>query len=65
VAGKPRTNILTLRDPPIIYPIALTKESSNPDAQAFLNYIRSPAARPAFDRQGFTVLQCSRVTGRP
>jgi molybdate transport system substrate-binding protein len=42
--------------PPIIYPIALTKESSNPDAQAFLNYLRSPAARAAFERQGFTVL---------
>jgi molybdate transport system substrate-binding protein len=42
--------------PPIIYPIALTKDSTNPDAQAFLNYLRSPAARPAFERQGFTVL---------
>jgi molybdate transport system substrate-binding protein len=42
--------------PPIIYPIALTKDSANPDAQAFLNYIKSPAARPAFERQGFTVL---------
>jgi molybdate transport system substrate-binding protein len=42
--------------PPIIYPIALTKESANPDAQAFLNYLRSPTARTAFERQGFTVL---------
>ena len=42
--------------PPIIYPIALTKESANPEAQAFLNYLRSPAARAAFERQGFTVL---------
>ena len=42
--------------PPIIYPIALTKESTNPDAQTFLNYLRSPAARAAFERQGFTVL---------
>jgi molybdate transport system substrate-binding protein len=42
--------------PPIIYPIALTKDSANADAQAFLSYIRSPAARPAFERQGFTVL---------
>jgi len=42
--------------PPIIYPIALTKDSANADAQAFLNYIKSPAARPAFERQGFTVL---------
>jgi molybdate transport system substrate-binding protein len=42
--------------PPIVYPIALTKESTNPEARAFLNYLRSPAARPAFERQGFTVL---------
>jgi molybdate transport system substrate-binding protein len=42
--------------PPIIYPIALTKESTHPDAQAFLNFLRSPAARPAFERQGFTVM---------
>ena len=42
--------------PPIVYPVALTKESQNADAQAFLAYIRSPAARPAFERQGFTIL---------
>ena len=42
--------------PPIIYPIALTKESTNSDAQAFLSHVRSPAARAAFERQGFTVL---------
>jgi molybdate transport system substrate-binding protein len=42
--------------PPIIYPAALTKESANADAQAFLAYMRSPAARPAFERQGFTFL---------
>jgi molybdate transport system substrate-binding protein len=42
--------------PPIIYPIAMTKDSSKPEAQAFLAYIRSPAARPAFERQGFTIL---------
>ena len=42
--------------PPIIYPVALTKESTNADAQAFLSYLRSPAARAAFERQGFTVL---------
>jgi molybdate transport system substrate-binding protein len=42
--------------PPIIYPIALTRTSTNPDARAFLSYIRSAAARPAFERQGFTVL---------
>jgi molybdate transport system substrate-binding protein len=42
--------------PPIIYPVAATKDSTNPDALAFLNFIKSPAARPAFEKQGFTVL---------
>ena len=42
--------------PPITYPIALTRTSTNPDARAFLSYVRSPAAKPAFERQGFTVL---------
>jgi molybdate transport system substrate-binding protein len=45
--------------PPIIYPVALTKESTSPDALAFLNFIRSPAVRPAFERQGFTVVAAS------
>ena len=40
--------------PPIIYPAALIKESRNPDAAALLTYLRSPAARGAFERQGFT-----------
>jgi molybdate transport system substrate-binding protein len=43
--------------PPIIYPVALTKDSSNASAVEFLKYLRSPAAKPAFERQGFTVLE--------
>lgn len=42
--------------PPIVYPVAITTESRNPDAAAFLAYLRGPAARAAFERQGFTVL---------
>jgi molybdate transport system substrate-binding protein len=42
--------------PPIIYPIALTKDSTHPDAVALLSFIRSAAVRPIFERQGFTVL---------
>jgi len=42
--------------PPIVYPAAVLKENSNPEAAAFLNYLRSPAARAAFEKQGFTVL---------
>jgi molybdate transport system substrate-binding protein len=43
--------------PPIIYPVALTKDSSSVSAAEFLKYLRSPAAKPAFARQGFTVLE--------
>lgn len=43
--------------PPIIYPAAMTKDSNNASAADFLKYIRSPAARRAFERQGFTVLE--------
>ena len=42
--------------PPIVYPVAITKDSANPDAAAFLAFLRGPAARAAFERQGFTVL---------
>ncbi len=42
--------------PPIIYPIALTAASKNPDASEFLAFLESPVARPAFQKQGFTVL---------
>jgi molybdate transport system substrate-binding protein len=43
--------------PPIIYPMALVATSTNPDAMAFAAYLRSPAARPLFEKQGFTVLE--------
>ena len=42
--------------PPIIYPAALTKDSKNADAKAFLDFLRSAKARTAFEKQGFTVL---------
>ncbi|MBN9061368.1 MAG: molybdate ABC transporter substrate-binding protein [Rhizobiales bacterium 65-9] len=42
--------------PPIIYPVAVMKDSTNADAAAFLSYLRGPAARTAFEKQGFTVL---------
>ena len=42
--------------PPIIYPVALTASSNKPDAAKFLAFLESPAARPAFEKQGFTVL---------
>jgi molybdate transport system substrate-binding protein len=43
--------------PPIIYPIAVVASSTNPAAMGYLAYLKSPAARPIFEKQGFTVLQ--------
>jgi molybdate transport system substrate-binding protein len=42
--------------PPIVYPVAVTKTSANGNAPALLAFLRGPAARVAFERQGFTVL---------
>jgi molybdate transport system substrate-binding protein len=41
---------------PIVYPIAAVAASTAPTAEAYLEFLRSPAAGPAFRRQGFTVL---------
>jgi molybdate transport system substrate-binding protein len=42
--------------PPIVYPVAVTKDSASPDAAALLAFLRGPAAKAAFEKQGFTVL---------
>ena len=42
--------------PPIIYPAALTRETKRADARRFLDHLKSVAARPSFEKQGFTVL---------
>jgi molybdate transport system substrate-binding protein len=42
--------------PPIIYPIALTAGTKNPDAAKFLAYLHSDAAKPFFTKQGFSIL---------
>jgi len=38
---------------PIVYPVALTAASTNPDAKAFLEYLESDKAKPAYEKQGF------------
>lgn len=43
--------------PAIIYPMALLSTSTNPDAQAFIDYLKTPAARPFFEKHGFVVLK--------
>ena len=42
--------------PPIVYPVALTRDSHSPDAATFLAFLRGPSAAAAFAKQGFTVL---------
>jgi molybdate transport system substrate-binding protein len=43
--------------PPIVYPIALTAESKNPDAAAYLDFVKSAKAAALFEAQGFTILK--------
>ena len=43
--------------PPIIYPIAVVAASANPGASGYAAFLKSPTARPIFEKQGFTVLQ--------
>jgi molybdate transport system substrate-binding protein len=43
--------------PPIVYPAAILAGASHPDAAAYLAFLRSPAARDAFAKQGFTILE--------
>jgi molybdate transport system substrate-binding protein len=42
--------------PSIVYPVALTRDSTNPDAVSFLAFLRSAQAKPLFEKQGFTVI---------
>jgi molybdate transport system substrate-binding protein len=60
-AAEPKVKIIgefpQSSHPPIIYPAAVLKSSAKPDAaRAFIAYLRSPEGRPAFLKQGFTVL---------
>lgn len=42
--------------PPIVYPVAVSRDATNPDARGFLTYLRGNRARASFEKQGFTVL---------
>jgi molybdate transport system substrate-binding protein len=42
--------------PPIIYPAAVIKGTKSLEAKPFLDYLKSIKARPAFEKQGFSVL---------
>jgi molybdate transport system substrate-binding protein len=43
--------------PPIIYPIAVTATSTNPGVAAYVGFLKSPAARSAFEKHCFVVLR--------
>jgi molybdate transport system substrate-binding protein len=59
-AADPRVKIVGLfpedTHPPIIYPAALTADSKNQSAARLLDFLTSPAAKPIFEKEGFTVL---------
>ena len=41
---------------PIIYPLAITSASKNPEAEKFLRYLNSPSAKAIFEKAGFIPL---------
>ena len=43
--------------PPIVYPVALLRDSNNPAAASLLDFLESAQARPFFEKQGFVVLR--------
>jgi molybdate transport system substrate-binding protein len=42
--------------PPIIYPVTVLAKPTHPDAQGFVDYLRTDTAAKLFEEQGFTVL---------
>lgn len=43
--------------PPIVYPAAITKDSTSPDAAALLDFLAGPEAAKIFEAHGFSVLK--------
>jgi molybdate transport system substrate-binding protein len=43
--------------PPIVYPIAIVSGAKSPAAKRLVDYLRSPAARPVWEKHGFGVPQ--------
>ena len=66
-AADPRVKIVGTfpenSHPPIVYPVAVTRDATSPDASALLAYLRGPTSKAAFEKQGFTVL--NRPAGAP
>ena len=43
--------------PPIVYPVGIVASSTNPDAAAFVTFLRSAKATEIFKAEGFTILK--------
>jgi molybdate transport system substrate-binding protein len=43
--------------PPIVYPVAVTKDAKSPDIADYLAFLKGPEARKIFEGQGFTVVK--------
>lgn len=41
--------------PPVVYPAALVKDKGTSAARSLLEFLKSPAAKPIFEKHGFTV----------
>jgi molybdate transport system substrate-binding protein len=40
--------------PPVVYPVAITREATSPEAAAYLDFLKGPEAAKIFAAQGFT-----------
>jgi molybdate transport system substrate-binding protein len=60
-AADPRVKVVGFfpedTHPPIVYPLAAVAASTAGTTEEYLKYLHSPAARPFFERQGFTLLK--------
>jgi molybdate transport system substrate-binding protein len=43
--------------PPIDLPNGATRQPANPDADVFVSFVKSPAAKRLFERQDFVLLK--------
>jgi molybdate transport system substrate-binding protein len=59
--AEPRVRVVdtfpTNTHPPIVYPFAVTANSTNPDAAAFLAHLSSPGAVKVFEAEGFMIVK--------
>ncbi|MCJ2062181.1 molybdate ABC transporter substrate-binding protein [Methylobacterium sp. J-088] len=46
--------------PPVVYPFAVTADAKGDGAKRFLDYLRSAAAKPFFEAQGFNIIDGSK-----